>query len=96
MRNYEELYKMQNEENIHRISFNLSEKIELEELNKAVAKLRNPMPFYKAIYDIYISSKINELVLRVVGRGRLSGIYKITHVDTGMCYVGQSVDIGNR
>lgn len=96
VRNYEELYKMENQENIHRIKFDVAEQLELEELAKAIAKLRNPMPFHKAVYEIYIAAKINELVLRVVGRGRVTGIYKITHVKTGMCYVGQSVDIGNR
>jgi group I intron endonuclease len=54
------------------------------------------MPFYKAIYEIYYKNKISDLVLRVVGKDRVSGIYKITHVDSGKVYIGQSVDIGER
>ena len=44
----------------------------------------------------YIKNKVNALVLRVVGSERISGIYKITHIESGKCYVGQSVDIGER
>jgi hypothetical protein len=54
------------------------------------------MPFYKAVYDIYYKNKVNDLVLRVVGKERISGIYKITDISNGKCYVGQSVDIGDR
>lgn len=66
------------------------------ELNKAIKKLRNPLPFRKAVYSIYYQPKINELVLRVVGSGRVSGVYKITHIESGKVYIGQSVNIGNR
>jgi group I intron endonuclease len=61
-----------------------------------VKHLKNPTPLYKAIYEIYYKNKVNDLVLRVVGAERVSGIYKITHIDSGKCYVGQSVDIGDR
>jgi group I intron endonuclease len=33
---------------------------------------------------------------RVVGSGRHTGIYKITNINTQICYVGQAVDIADR
>ena len=93
---FKKLDELKNAESFHRIVLNEDEIEELEELNKAIKKLRNPLPFRKAVYSIYYQPKVNELVLRVVGNGRVSGIYKITHISSGKTYVGQSVDIGNR
>jgi len=93
---YKQLEKDREAASYYKISFTSEEVEELDELNKAIKKLRNPDPFYKAIYEIYYRNKVNDLVNRVVGTGRVSGIYKITHIESGKCYVGQSVDIGNR
>lgn len=93
---FKNLDQLKSAENFNRIILSSEEKDELEELNAAIKKLRNPMPFYKAIFDIYYKNKINDLVLRVVGSGRVSGIYKITEIESGRTYVGQSVDIGDR
>ena len=93
---YKKLDELKNKDSHHRITLNDDEEIELIELNKAIRKLKNPLPFRRAVYDIYYKPKINELVLRVIGQRKVMGIYKIIHVDSGRTYVGQSVDIGNR
>lgn len=93
---YKKLDELKNKDSHHRIVLSDDEEMELLELNKAIRKLKNPLPFRKAVYDIYYKPKINELVLRVIGQRKVCGIYKIIHVDSGRTYVGQSVDIGNR
>jgi hypothetical protein len=80
----------------YQIQLSPTEIYELAELDLAIKKLSNPLPFRKAIYDIYYRAKINDLVLRVVGPHRVSGVYKITELATGKVYIGQSVDIGER
>lgn len=93
---FKNLSELTNAESHHRIQFNSTEQFELSQLKSIIPKLSNPMPFYKAIYDIYYKNKIDDLVKRVVGSGRVSGIYKLTHIASGKTYVGQSVDISNR
>lgn len=93
---FKNIEEINNAENFHKIILSPDERFELDELNAAIRHLKNPMPFYKAIYDIYYKNKVNDLVLRVVGSERVSGIYKITHISSGKTYVGQSVDIGER
>ena len=88
--------EIKQKDNFYKIVLSEDEIDELRELNKAIKKLRNPLPFRKAVYDIYYKPKVSELVLRVVGSGRRTGIYKITHIESQKVYVGQSVDIGNR
>lgn len=93
---YKNFEQLKDEANFHKIFFSPEELEELGELNKAIKHLKNPLPFYKAIYEIYYKNKVSDLVNRVVGINRTSGIYKITHIDSGKCYIGQSVDIGER
>lgn len=88
--------ELRQKDNFYKIVLSEEELEELSELNKAIKKLRNPLPFRKAVYDIYYKPKINEMVLRVVGNVRRTGIYKITHSKSKKVYIGQSVDIGNR
>lgn len=96
MQGFKNLEKLKEAENFNKISFSSDEIEELDELNKVVKHLKNPLPLYKAIYEIYYKNKVNDLIMRVVGNDRVSGIYKITHIDSGKCYIGQSVDIGDR
>jgi group I intron endonuclease len=58
-------------------------------------RLSNPVPLYKAIYEIYLRGVVKDLGVRldVVGK---CGIYKITNVVSGKVYVGQSVDVAER
>ena len=93
---YKKLDELKNEENFYRITLTNEEEEDLQELHKAILKLRNPLPFRKAVYAIYYQPKINDLCLRVIGNRKVSGIYKITHLESGRTYVGQSVDIANR
>lgn len=93
---FQSLDELKSGAEFNKISFTSEEGEEIKELDAAIRRLRNPMPFRKAVYDIYYKNKVNDLVARVVGNGRVSGIYKITHIESGKCYVGQSVNIGDR
>lgn len=70
---------------------------ELQELYGACGKLKltNPVPLYKAIYELYFRGPVKDLGVRlnVVGQ---CGIYKLTNVLSGKVYIGQSVDIAER
>ena len=88
--------KLKEKDNFYKINLNESELIELEELDRAIKKLRNPLPFRKAIYSVYYQPKINNMIKRVVGVKKVMGIYKITHIESEKVYVGKSNDIGNR
>lgn len=96
LEDYKRREKMDADEDFYKVELDSVEKLELRELNEAIVKLRNPMPFRKAIYDIYYKNKVNDLVLRVIGKDKVQGIYKITHIESEKSYVGQSVDVGNR
>jgi hypothetical protein len=91
------MYEQTNKEKFYIIQVEDSDTIEINELLEILPKLRNPIPLRKAIFDIYYRQPVKDLIYRVVGADRrTTGIYKITLNETGECYIGQSVDIGNR
>lgn len=89
-------YEENNKENFYMINIPSSDIYEIEELEKIVPKLTNARPLRKAIFDIYYKEHVKDMINRITEGKRISGIYKITEPKTGMCYIGQSVDIGNR
>lgn len=70
---------------------------EIVELHSACSKMKlaNPVPLYKAIYEIYFRGPVKELGVKLNAAG-VCGIYKITNTVNGKVYVGQSVDIAER
>jgi len=68
----------------------LSEK-DLDEINKlrqVSTFLRDEEPLNKVIWKIYYEKPTNDLIGRAIGPGIHTGIYKITNLQNGMCYVG--------
>ena len=82
--------------NFYRLQLPKEDIEEIAKLREIIPLLRNPEPLNKVIYKVYYEKPYTSLVGRVVGAGRHTGIYKITNIENGMCYVGQAVDIAER
>jgi hypothetical protein len=57
--------------------------------------LREPRPLRMLIWSTFYRDKVNELAARVGAIGAC-GIYKITHIESGISYIGQARDIKER
>lgn len=68
---------------------------DLDELMRVCGKLRNPVPVYKAIYDVYFKTSVG-VMAQDIGANGVCGIYLLTDRTNGKVYVGQSVNIGDR
>lgn len=79
----------------HRIQIPESDLLEIERLREVIPYLRDKDTLNKVIYKIYYENPVNDLIGRVVGK-KQGGIYKITNINNGMCYVGQAVNFANR
>lgn len=84
------------QDSFYRLTLSKDDLEEIEELRKCGKHLRNPESLNKVIWKVYYENPYTSLIGRVVGPGIHCGIYKITNLANGMCYVGQSVDIANR
>lgn len=66
-------------------------------LIKSIEKhLNNPEPLYKLIWSAFYQKPVKEMLGRVIGSIKVSGIYKITNLTNQKIYIGQSVDVANR
>ena len=77
---------------------NLSEEDieEIQHLRTVIPFLRNQEPLNKVIWKVYYEKPTSDLIGRVIGSGIHTGIYKITNLETEMCYVGQAANLGDR
>ena len=69
--------------------------LDLEEIKKIRSiepYLRQKEPLNKVVWKVYYEKPYTDLIGRVVGPGRHTGIYKITNIENGMCYIGQAVE----
>ena len=69
---------------------------EIKKLREVSKYLRDTEPLNKVIWKVYYEKPYTDLIGRVVGSAPTTGIYKITNLKNGMCYVGQAVDIASR
>lgn len=69
---------------------------EIEKIRSIAPYLRDQEPLNKVIWKVYYEKPYTDLVGRVVGNKTKTGIYKITNIENGMCYVGQAIDIAAR
>lgn len=72
------------------------EKRDIKLLNSIKKELINERPVNMIIWQTYYSKKANDLCTRVLGTKNVAGIYKITEISTGRCYIGQSKNIKDR
>lgn len=66
-------------------------------LLKSIEKfLYNKDPLYKLIWNTFYMTSTKDLLNRIIGKEKTSGIYKITNQINGKVYIGQSVDLHTR
>lgn len=69
---------------------------EVQKLRNVGQHLRNVEPLNKVIWKSYYEKPFTDLIGRLMGLKTVSGIYKITNLETQQVYIGQSVNIKER
>ena len=91
------IHKEKEQKNFNRIqipSSEVQEARQILELSNSFPKITKTLK--EVVFKFYYYSYITQMIKRVTNGRRITGIYKITEIETGKCYIGQSVDIGNR
>ena len=88
--------EMEQQQDYYRICLSNDDIAEIGRLREVLPFLRDKTPLNKVIYKVYYEKPLTDMIGRVVGPGIHTGIYKITNIDSQMCYVGQAADIANR
>ena len=88
--------EMKNSQNYYKIQLSADDVKEIELLRTVEPYLRDKEPLNKVIWKVYYEKPTTDMIGRVVGSGIHTGIYKITEIETGKCYVGQAANIADR
>ena len=88
--------EIKEKENFYKLNLTKEDLEEIVKLREVVPHLRDASPLNKVIWKCYYEKPYTDLIGRVVGDKTITGIYKITNVENGMCYIGQARDIADR
>lgn len=86
------------EKDYFKIMISEDELVDIKLLREVANKLnKDPLPVNKIIWELYYKQPTLKLLGRITPTGEThTGIYKITNINTGECYIGQSADLRNR
>lgn len=87
---------MENKVKFYQVNIDLEDKKEIEALMSIEPLLKNKRSLYMLIWTNYYSKAVNDLANRVLGANIITGIYKITNIETQQVYIGQAKDIRTR
>ena len=82
--------------NFYKLSINDNDMSDVKMLENLKTSFHNPVVLSKLIWTQYFQKQMSELCDRVLGKKTICGIYKITNLLTEQCYIGQSVNCGDR
>ena len=88
--------EMKDQQDYYRIQLSVADIHEIELLREVEPYLRDKEPLNKVIWKCYYEKPTTDMIGRVVGSGIHTGIYKLTEIATGKCYVGQAANIADR
>ena len=86
----------ENQRDFYRLQLSNEDIAEIAKIRSIEPYLRSSEPLNKVIWKVYYEKAYNDLIGRVIGPVKRMGIYKITNLENGMCYVGQRVDVAER
>lgn len=88
--------EMETNRSFYMLQIGQYDKMDIEQLRLIEPKLHNKEVLNKLIWSTYYQTPYKDLIGRVFGTQKVSGIYKITCVENNKTYIGKSVDIANR
>lgn len=84
------------EADFYRINISPQDVAEIQKLKEIIPFLRDQEALNKVIWKVYYEKPTSDMIGRVIGQDKKTGIYKITDISNQKCYVGQAVSISER
>ena len=88
--------EIQEKESFYSIDIPKADQEDIRVLQDMDLKLHNRDVIPKLIWELFVRRPCQEMIKRVTGGKKVSGIYKITYKKTGEAYVGKTTDVLTR
>ena len=88
--------ELQENEAFYSIDVSVNDQEDITILQSMDLRLHNRDVIPKLVWELFIRRPCQEMIKRVTGGRKISGIYKITYKKTGEAYIGKTVDIATR
>lgn len=88
--------ELQDAQEFHKIQLVAAAIEDIKYINTILNKLSKPDIVAKVVWEAYLQTPTKEMLNRVVGKEKKSGIYRIANIKTQQCYIGQGVDVAKR
>jgi hypothetical protein len=72
------------------------DKLDIQRLEQVKKTLNKPRVLSMLIWQTWFQKPLKALSANVLGIKTITGIYKITNIETGECYIGQAADVATR
>jgi hypothetical protein len=72
------------------------DKLDIQRLEQVKKTLNKPRVLSMLIWQTWFQKPLKALSANVLGTKTITGIYKITNIETGECYIGQAADVATR
>ena len=93
---YKRAQEMNNKKDFYRLQLSDIDLEEIAKLRSVEPYLRDAKPLNKVIWSVYYENPYTDLVGRVLGNKRRTGVYKLTNLSNNMVYVGQAINLSDR
>ena len=88
--------ELRDAQEFHKIQLSAAAIEDIKYINSILNRLSKPEVVAKVVWEAYIQGPIKEMLNRIIGKEKKTGIYRITNIETQECYIGQGVDVGKR
>lgn len=88
--------EIEKQESFYSIDVSENDQEDIAILQSMDARLHHRDAIPKLIWELFIRRPAQEMIKRVVGPEKSSGIYKITYKNTGEAYIGKTTDFATR
>ena len=87
---YKRAEEIKQNRDFYRINLSQAAQDDVKKLRTIADELHDPSVLYKLIYKTYYEKPFNEMMGRITTDGAAIGIYKITNLNNGRVYIGQT------
>lgn len=88
--------KLKDEQDFYCIHLSIDAQEDIDKLLRFAKECHSQQPLRKLIWSEYFLKPFGEMAGRILGKDKISGIYKITNIKDSKIYIGQSTDVKTR